>query len=274
MAKSVRANSEIAKLFLSLTGSRSLWQVWTDVIFLISVSISNVLDTGNRKIEREDKYLEIIKNYSENEQQVIVQIFATITEAFEKNPEQDLLGSLFMELNLGNERNGQFFTPYNVCCAMAGITANDVKGKISEKGYVVINDCACGAGATLIAFANQIHSQMNINYQTYCMFVAQDIDYTTALMCYIHLSLLGCPGYIKVGDTLSAPATNNWAEIETSSDIWLTPMFYSEIWLSRRISKQLSGIFGRLSQQVKTEKVQKQETDIVADGVPEQLSLF
>lgn len=275
MAKAVRANSEIAKLFLSLTGSRNLWQVWSDVIFLIAVSISNTLDTGPRKEEREKRYMEIIKNYSESERQVIVQISAAITEALDNKPDQDLLGGLFMELNLGNERGGQFFTPYNVCCAMASITAEvEIKEIIAENGYVKVNDCACGAGATLIAFANRIHDDLGINYQTDCMFVGQDIDYTTALMCYIQLSLLGCPGYIKIGDTLSDPALDNWTEIETKIDIWLTPMFYNEVWMARRISEQLAGLFSRLSVHTKTEKVQDKETVRTTDSSPEQISLF
>ena len=244
MARIVKSKSNLEKLFVSLTGSRNLWKVWSDVIFLIAVSISNTLDTGPRKEEREKSYMEIIKNYSENEQQVIVQIFATITEALNGNPNQDLLGSLFMELNLGNERNGQFFTPYNVCNLMAHITEDDIKSKIAEKGYIVANDCACGAGATLIAFANRLH-EIGINYQTDCMFVAQDIDYTTALMCYIQLSLIGCPGYIKIGNTIADPATNSWMEIETSRDIWLTPFFYRKNWMAHRESKQLSLLFTR-----------------------------
>ena len=275
MARIVKSKSNLEKLFVSLTGSRNLWKVWSDVIFLIAVSISNTLDTGPRKEEREKSYMEIIKNYSENEQQVIVQIFATITEALNGNPNQDLLGSLFMELNLGNERNGQFFTPYNVCCEMASITAEvEIKEKIAEKGYVKVNDCACGAGATLIAFANRLHDDLGINYQTDCMFVGQDIDYTTALMCYIQLSLLGCPGYIKIGDTLADPALDNWTAIETESDIWLTPMFYNEVWMARRISKQLAGIFSLLSVPAKAEKVQEKQSDRPTDGEPEQISLF
>lgn len=275
MSKAVKANSEIAKLFLSMTGSRNLWQVWSDVIFLIAVSISNTLDTGPRKEERENRYMEIIKNYSESERQVIVQISAAVTEALDKNPDQDLLGGLFMELNLGNERGGQFFTPYHVCCAMSSITADaEIKEKISENGYVMVNDCACGAGATLIAFANRIHNDLVINYQTDCMFVGQDIDYTTALMCYIQLSLLGCPGYIKIGDTLSDPELDTWTEIETKSDIWITPMFYSEVWMARRISKQLSGTFSRLSVHTKSEKVQEKQSERPTESSPEQISLF
>ena len=71
--------------------------------------------------------------------------------ALEKNPEQDFLGSIFMALNLGNDSGGQFFTPYDVCRMMAEITCDNVLPTIEAKGYISINDCACGAGATLIA---------------------------------------------------------------------------------------------------------------------------
>ena len=247
MAKTVRDNSHIAKLFISLTGSRNLWQVWSDVIFLMAVSISNLCDNGERRQNREKAYMDRIKNYSEQEQKIIVNIYVAIVEALDKNPNQDLLGQLFMELNLGNERNGQFFTPYNVCELMASITSDEeIKSKIADKGYVVVNDCACGGGATLIAFANKIH-EMGINYQTDCMFVAQDIDYTTALMCYVQLALLGCPGYIKIGDTLTDPLTDSWLEAELGSNIWLTPMFYTEIWLTRRIKEQMKRILHGVS---------------------------
>ena len=238
MAKTVRENSHIAKLFLTLTGSRNLWQVWSDAILLMAISISNPCDNGERRRDREKAYMERIKNFSEQEQKVLVNIFVAIVEAFEKNPNQDLLGQLFMELNLGNARNGQFFTPYDVCVFMASISADDeIKSKIADKGYVTVNDCACGAGATLIAFANKIH-EMGINYQTDCMFVAQDVDDTTALMCYIQLALLGCPGYIKIGDTLTNPLTDSWMEIELGNNFWLTPMFYTDVWITRRITEQ------------------------------------
>ena len=52
-----------------------------------------------------------------------------------------------------------------------------------------MNDSACGAGAMLIAFANAA-KQYGINYQKQVLFVAQDIDHTAAMMCYIQLSLL------------------------------------------------------------------------------------
>lgn len=56
----------------------------------------------------------------------------------------------------------------------------------------------------LIAFAN-VAREHKLNYQRDVLFVAQDIDQTAALMCYIQLSLLGCPAVVIVGDSLAKP---------------------------------------------------------------------
>ena len=71
--------------------------------------------------------------------------------------------------------------------------------QIEKKGHISVNDPACGAGAMLIAFAN-VAKKHGINYQKQVLFIAQDIDRTAAMMCYIQLSLLGCPAIVAVGD--------------------------------------------------------------------------
>ena len=53
----------------------------------------------------------------------------------------------------------------------------EIDGQISKKGYISVNDPACGAGATLIGFANAVMAK-GINYQDHILFVAQDIDQT------------------------------------------------------------------------------------------------
>ena len=57
-----------------------------------------------------------------------------------------------------------------------------------------------------MAFANACTRQ-EINYQTSVLFTAQDIDYIVGLMCYLQLSLMGCAGYVVIGDTLRHPST-------------------------------------------------------------------
>ena len=71
----------------------------------------------------------------------------------------------------------------------------------------------------------------NLNHQNHLLVVAQDIDETVALMCYIQLSLLGVAGYVKVGNSLTEPMTDN----DDKENYWFTPMYFSNVWVLRRI---------------------------------------
>lgn len=154
------------------------------------------------------------------------------------NPEQDFLGSIFMELNLGDKSNSQFFTPYHVCELMAKVTEEDVAAVVKEKGYITINDSCCGAGATLIAAINEARKQLekvNLNFQNHVLVVAQDIDEIVALMCYIQLSLLGVAAYIKVGDVFTQPMSTD----DNGENYWFTMMYFSDVWTMRRVFHSL-----------------------------------
>ena len=122
---------------------------------------------------------------------------------------------------------------------------DDLKGKIEAQGWVSVNDCACGAGATLIAFANECMLR-DINYQTSVLFVAQDIDLVTGCMCYIQLSLLGCPGYVVIGNTLTDPglSLDGRGLIPVHGEnIWYTPFYFTDIWHHRRQWWRISSFF-------------------------------
>lgn len=231
--------NEFLRTFHILSYDHNKWEVWKDLIFMISASISNTLDKKNYDY-REKEYLRIINKYIPKEQMLFPKLFAKIVMSLEENPDQDLLGSIFMELNLSNGDKGQFFTPYSVCKLMAKSTMYDISERIKEKGYISINDCACGAGATLIAGINEakdILSKENKNFQNHVFVVAQDIDETVALMCYIQLSLLGVAAVVKVGDSLANPIT----ELTDDKNNWYTPIYYSDIWQRRRLLKMLKG---------------------------------
>lgn len=70
------------------------------------------------------------------------------------------------------------------------------------------------------------------------LYVAQDIDRTAALMCYLQLSLLGCVGYVIVGNALTHPAVGKTksplliAQVE-DREIWVMPAFYDKTWMWR-----------------------------------------
>jgi len=163
----------------------------------------------------------------------------------ERNPNQDFLGKLYMSLELGNHWKGQFFTPYNVCECMAGITINDNVQTLEKQEWISVNDPACGAGATLVAAANIFHRK-KINYQTQVLFTANDIDRVVAQMCYIQLSLLGCAGWVAVANTISNPVCGDplMPVEKPGQEFWYTPFYFRGEWNCRRqiqIFKEMCG---------------------------------
>lgn len=224
---------EFLKAFKQLTNRHRSWDIWRDFITMLACALSNPVDKEHHD-EREALYLKTIKKYNKQEQALFPELAAQTVLALEKNPEQDFLGSIFMSLNLGNKNSSQFFTPYHVCELMAEVTMDDTVQKVEQDGYISINDPCCCAGATLIAGIHAARKRLekaHINYQNHVLVVAQDIDKTVALMCYIQLSLLGVAGYVKVGNSLTEPMTDN----DNKENYWYTPMYFSPVWTMRRI---------------------------------------
>lgn len=139
LSKNENVRKEFLKTFHQLTYRHRPWDVWRDFIIMFACSLSNPVDKSHYE-EREKRYLKIIKKYNKQEQKLFPELAAYVVMALEDNPEQDFLGSVFMELNLGNKSTSQFFTPYHICELMAKVTEEDMAAIVKEKGYITIND--------------------------------------------------------------------------------------------------------------------------------------
>lgn len=251
---------EIIKEFTTLEGTRNLHQVWSDFIIMAACAISNAVDAEHWQ-EREKTYMDLAAKYKPKELESMSKILADLVMAYEANSDQDLLGELYMALGLGNDRTGQFFTPYDICRCMADMNWSNATAKIKDYGFISVNDPAVGAGALLIAFANTCRRH-DVNYQQSVLFAAQDLDQATACMCYIQLSLLGCPGYVYVGDTLTDPCTaidDRGLLPRPSPNLWFTPMYFTEIWQTRCALAKLDLFLGRKSGPVLVETEENAE---------------
>lgn len=187
--------ADFVKRFRSLSRRFPLWQVWSDFITMFAIALSNAVDSRYRT-EREAMYKRIIEKYEKTERVVFPELVEDVVNAFDADREQDFLGSAYMELELGNHWIGQFFTPYDICRCMAEITTGDVVEQINRDGFVTLNDCACGAGATLIAAVNQIEKQLfeaksPLRWQNHVLVTAQDLDFTTGMMSALAAGLRG-----------------------------------------------------------------------------------
>lgn len=242
--RAIRGDSkEFLKVFKELCYSRSAWEVWADVITVMACSMANAVDKAEpRHSNREREYARCIKRLGGVEKPA--ELFAILVEALERNPDQDFLGALYMNLELGNHWKGQFFTPYNICRFMAEITIGDCQAEIDKEGWISICDPCIGGGAMMIAAANAARRQ-NVNYQNHVLIVGQDIDRVVAMMAYIQISLLGCPGYIVVGNSLTNPIAGSVLEPveKESQEFWYTPFYFSEVWHYRRLFANMDRIF-------------------------------
>lgn len=213
-------HKDFGDLFVRLAERHGRHEVWSDFITMSACALSNA---GDKRFfqEREEMYLASVKRYTKDEADMLAQMLGYVIMALEENPEQDFLGEMFSGLNLHNEWRGQFFTPYHVGSFMAAINIESAKEELKQKDYITVNDCCCGAGCLLIAFANEAR-KAKIDFQNRVIFVAQDLDFTAAMMCYIQLSLLGCKAIVKVGNSLTDPFVH--ADLE-GKDVWYTPMY-------------------------------------------------
>lgn len=246
-ARNIRDSHQKAfiKTFEGLVGRYSRWEVWQDFVVMAAATISNLVDKSHLD-EREKRYLSVAGKYSREELRAFSEMLAEVVLGIEGNPDQDFLGELYMKLEMGNDARGQVFTPYDVCITMARLTNGDqLKDQVERDGWVSVNDCACGAGATLLAFANECLRQ-GVNYQTRVLFVAQDVDYVVGLMCYLQLSLIGAAGYVVIANTLTDPVTcvDPRGLIPCHGNkVWYTPMYFREEWHFRRVWAQMDRLF-------------------------------
>jgi len=172
------------------------------------------------KIKGEKRYKDILGSYNDKEKEMFPKILGELVMALETPG--DYLGEVFMELELGNKWKGQFFTPYNLCLLTASVAIQDMKDKIREKGFISLNEPACGGGAMIIAVA-QIMREKGFNPQRQLKVIAQDLDQKAVYMSYVQLSLLGIPAQICHANTLSLEVF----------DVWETPFYVINGWRNR-----------------------------------------
>lgn len=216
--------AEIMKLLRANAHRFDLWQVWSDYVEMMALAIANRFDPRLYD-EREARYSQIAKPYSLEERQRFAHAYGALVMAMELSGFADVLGSVFMELELGNKWKGQFFTPYHLCHTMGILNLNEggeIQGAIDRKGYFLLNDPCTGGGAMVIGMAHALKDK-DINYQE-CMYaVAQDLDLRAVHMAYVQLSLLHIPAVVIHGNTLTLEELSHW----------YTPAHFMGLWQFR-----------------------------------------
>lgn len=161
----------------------------------------------------EQRYLDTIKKYTPDEVEQIVTLYSTALMAL-RTDNADFLGQQYMDLEVHNKHNGEFFTPSSVSRMMAQMQMHGIGQLIAAKGYVTLQEPACGAGVMVIEAATTIREEGHDPCVS-MLFQAIDVNRTCFNMAYFQLSALRLPGVVIHGDTIrmeqwEARATPQW----------------------------------------------------------------
>ncbi|WP_239170900.1 N-6 DNA methylase [Burkholderia pseudomallei] len=182
--------AELVKLLKQFGYAHQINTVFADFVEISAIALSNNVDKPQFE-RREKRYLEIVGKYKPEELQMFARMFAELTLSFEHRlgvddglspgalpcPGNltDVLGETYMMLEIGNDRAGQFFTPYSISRLMAGISIGSRSEVIEQEGFVRMQEPACGAGGMVIATADALLS-IGQNYQQTMHATCIDID--------------------------------------------------------------------------------------------------
>lgn len=192
------ARRRFVSVFRDTARNLRRWEVFSDFITLAASELDMARIRTPENIERSR---EICAKYSKSDISNMHELFGLMICALEAQF-HDFLGAIFMELELGDDRNGQYFTPYNVQSLLARLLMPDFDETIRREGFVTVSDPASGAAGMIVAYAEVLlDAGYNPSEQMFGSCI--DIDPIAKDMAFIQLSLLGIPAEVVTGNTLT-----------------------------------------------------------------------
>lgn len=217
-------------------------KIFDDFLKITAISIANIDKNNPAYQSRENLFLETVGRYDKKTQSLFVDMTAELTLALEdcigqkvlrdkilkfdyviscddshKPHYQDVLGEIFHEFNLNDQKSGQVFTPQHIGNLMGAVGMNEelVRDELRRNGFIKIREPCCGSGAITLGALNRL-LEFGISPNYYSLVIAGDIDERCVLMTYIQLSLYGIPAVVVQQNAITD---------EVYSDKWFTPIF-------------------------------------------------
>jgi len=117
-------------------------------------------------------------------------------ETAEALPFHDILGSLFMRLDVKSASAGQYFTPFEIAVMMAKLQFDKAhfQERAAAQGYVTVCDPAVGSGVISLSLPHVVFNELGPEGLRQVRFYGCDIDLRCVLMCRIQLRINGLDG--------------------------------------------------------------------------------
>ena len=251
----IHTKQTFISLFNSIARHKHRYSVFSDFVTMSAIALHNAVNM-NEALEKE--YLEIVARYSKEDVNSFCELLGNFVILMEPEP-ADILGSLYMELEINNLNNGQFFTPHEISLLLAKLTYGDMLDNLANKPFVTLSEPACGAGGMILAFTNEMLKK-GINPAEKLCVQCIDIDRLAGLMCYLQLSLWHVPAEVIIGNTLTLEFR----------EVYYTPSYYLGDWKNRLSIRNLTKAISSLCESIEEPKTEKPTVDIAQHEIVDQ----
>lgn len=191
-------------------------ELLSDIFECGAIAISNKFDIRNAE-QREARYLQIINKHDKDTQLLIAEVFAKIYVLLSNQIHPDVgfadyLGEIYMRSSTSSSRAGQFFTPWSVSKACAGmvIDENIIAEFMKEDKVLTLNEPTCGSGGMVLAAADVLYNKYDLNISRNLFVECGDIDIRCVHMTYLQLGLAGIPAIVYHRDGLTMETWDRW----------------------------------------------------------------
>ena len=151
-----------------------------------------------------DGFRKCMDRYSRAEGEEFGRLLGLYVDAVEAEPFRDILGEVFMRLDVKSVAAGQYFTAWPIAEAMARMQFDreDFERLVREKGEVSVCDPAVGSGVMLLAFASVVHESLGRWGTGKLRLYGTDIDIRCVNMCRIQLRMNGLDEFGRMAGML------------------------------------------------------------------------
>ena len=141
--------SEFLSTFKSISRHEHRYSVFSDFVIMSAISLHNAV---NKIDALEAEYMNIVGRYSKEDAHKFAKLLGCLINLLDAEP-TDVLGQLYMELELGNDGTGQFFTPPTISELMSQMSLSDDLKDLG-KPFVTVSEPACGWNGLGVCQAN------------------------------------------------------------------------------------------------------------------------
>ncbi|TAK93479.1 MAG: SAM-dependent DNA methyltransferase [Verrucomicrobia bacterium] len=159
---------------------------------------------------REAEYLDEAKRWEKPDLELFAEALGALVSEMESRPFEDLIGGYYMEFALshkGQQWNGEFHTPKNICDMMARMLF-DLESLPTE-GPITVCEPACGSGAMILAVGEACPPELRRRLRV----TAIDINRSACDMAFINTTLWGIPTRVIHGNSLPLEFWAAWSNI-------------------------------------------------------------